>query len=53
VGSLGKVGQRYILNAKMLDVRTGEAVSTAYKVFGSLEELVDGTEGVAWSLIED
>jgi tetratricopeptide (TPR) repeat protein len=53
VGSLGKVGQRFILNAKMLDVQTGEAVSTAYKVFGSLEELVDGTEGVAWSLVED
>jgi tetratricopeptide (TPR) repeat protein len=53
VGSLGKVGQRYILNAKMLDVRTGEAVTTAYKVFGSLEDLVDGTEAVAWSLVED
>jgi len=53
VGSLGKVGQRYILNAKMLDVRTGEAVSTAYQLFGSLEELVDGTEEVAWSLAED
>jgi tetratricopeptide (TPR) repeat protein len=53
VGSLGKVGQRYILNAKMLDVRTGEAVTTAYKLFGSLEDLVDGTEAVAWSLVED
>jgi tetratricopeptide (TPR) repeat protein len=52
VGSLGKVGQRYILNAKMLDVRTGEALSTAYKLFGSIEELVDGTEEVALTLGE-
>ncbi len=50
VGSLGKVGQRYILNAKMLDVRTGEALSSAYKVFPTLEELVDGTEEVALTL---
>jgi tetratricopeptide (TPR) repeat protein len=52
VGSLGKVGQRYILNAKMLDVRTGEALSSAHKVFGTLEELVDGTEEVALTLSE-
>ena len=52
VGSLGKVGQRYILNAKMLDVRTGEAVSTAYKLFGTLEQLVDGAEEVALTLSE-
>jgi tetratricopeptide (TPR) repeat protein len=52
VGSLGKVGQRYILNAKMLDVRTGEALSSAYKVFPTLEELVDGTEEVALTLSE-
>ena len=52
VGSLGKVGQRYILNAKMLDVRTGEAMSTAYKLFGTLEELVDGAENVALVLSE-
>jgi hypothetical protein len=36
----------------MLDVRTGEAVSSAYKVFGTLEALVDGTEEVALSLSE-
>jgi tetratricopeptide (TPR) repeat protein len=52
VGSLGKVGQRYILNTKMLDVRTGEALSSAYKVFPTLEELVDGTEEVALTLSE-
>ncbi len=52
VGSLGKVGQRYILNAKMLDVRTGEALSTAYKLFGTIEELVDGAEEVAQTLGE-
>ena len=53
VGSMGKVGQRYILNTKMLDVRTGEALSTASKLFGSLEEMVDGAEEVALTLIED
>ena len=50
VGSLGRVGGRYILNAKLLQVETGEVAATAYQVFKSLDELVDGCEEVAFSL---
>lgn len=53
VGSLGKIGNRYILNAKLLNVVTGEAVSSAYEIFRSIEELVDGSEAVARELIEE
>jgi len=35
---------------KLLDVETTEALATAYRVFGSLDELVDGCESVAQSL---
>jgi tetratricopeptide (TPR) repeat protein len=50
IGSLGMIGKRYILNLKMLNVETGEAVSSSYQIFNSLEELVDGTEKIAVSL---
>jgi tetratricopeptide (TPR) repeat protein len=53
VGSLGKVGNRYILNAKLLNVVTGEAVSSAYEIFKSIEDLVDGSEAVARELIRE
>jgi len=53
VGSLGRIGKRYILNAKLLNVVTGEAVSSAYEIFKSIEELVDGSEAVARELIGD
>ncbi len=52
VGSVGKVGGRFILNARLLSVETGEVAATSYQVFKSLEELVDGCEQVAFSLSE-
>jgi len=52
VGSLGKAGKRFILNIKMLDVRTGEVISTASKQFRSLEELIDGAQQVTLTLID-
>jgi len=53
VGSLGRVGGRYILNAKLLQVQTGEALGSSYQVFPSLDALVDGCEQVAIALSED
>ena len=50
VGSLGRVGGRYILNAKLLQVETGEVAATAYQVYRSLDELVDGCETIAFTL---
>ena len=50
VGSVGKVGNRFILNTKLIDVKTGVTMSTAYNIFESLDELVDGTEKVVTKL---
>ncbi len=51
VGSIGKIGSRYVLNIKLLGVETSEAVATSYKIFNSLEDLVDGSEEIAMSLL--
>ncbi len=50
VGSLGKVGQRYVISAKMLDVRSGEALASSSKVYMSLEELVEGCAEIVGAL---
>ncbi len=52
VGSIGKIGGRYVLNIRLLSVETSEAVATSYKIFNSLEDLVDGSEAIAKSLLQ-
>ena len=52
VGNLGKVGSRHVINIKLLEVSTGEALSTAYEVYGTLDELVDNCEALALQLGE-
>jgi len=42
VGTLGEMGGKYILSVKMLDVETGEVVSSAHSIYTSLGSLVDG-----------
>jgi tetratricopeptide (TPR) repeat protein len=53
VGSLGRVGGRYILNVRLLQVESGEALASSYQVFASLEDLVDGCPAVAFALSEE
>lgn len=50
MGSLGVVQSSYILNVKLVDVATGETVSSAYKIFKSLEELLNGCPEIAAKL---
>jgi tetratricopeptide (TPR) repeat protein len=50
VGSLGKVGERYVISAKLLDVRTGEALASSSQVYKSLEELVEGCGAIVGAL---
>lgn len=47
VGSIGKVGSRYLLNLKYINVSTGEAEKTASYKYNSLDDLVDASEQVA------
>jgi tetratricopeptide (TPR) repeat protein len=50
VGSLGKVGARYVISAKLLDVRSGEALASSSQVYKSLEELVEGCGAIVEAL---
>jgi len=51
VGSVGRAGDRFLLTAKLLDVTSGEMLSSAYKVYASLNELVDGCEELSFQLV--
>jgi hypothetical protein len=50
VGSLAQVGSRYIFNTRLIDVETGETTATSHEVFSSLDQLIDGIEGIARKL---
>jgi tetratricopeptide (TPR) repeat protein len=50
VGSLGRVGERYVISAKLLDVRSGEALASSSQVYKSLEELVEGCGEIVGAL---
>ena len=49
-GNLGKVGNKFVLTIKMLYVETGEAKSTSYDIFDTLDDLVEGCEEIALQL---
>lgn len=40
-GSIGKVGNKFVLNLRVLDVETGESISTSYKIYNSIDLLVE------------
>ncbi len=50
-GTVGMASSRYIINVRLLDVETSEVLSTSYKVFKTMDELIDSCEGIAISLI--
>ena len=50
VGSLGRVGERYVISAKLLDVRSGEALASSSQIYRSLEELVEGCGEIVGAL---
>ena len=47
VGSLGKVGSRFLLNVKLVEVETGETVRTASEKYDSLDALIDDSARLA------
>jgi sulfatase modifying factor 1 len=51
VGSLGQIGERYLLNIKLIEVETGITLSTASGKFDSVEDLIDNAEGLTLRLI--
>ena len=51
VGSLGEAGSRFVISLKLLNVETGEVLHTAFKVYPSLNDLVDGCEQLSRALV--
>ena len=51
VGSLGRIGGQYILNIKLLDVQTGEAIDSASKVYTSIDDLVNDSKRLTYRLL--
>ena len=52
VGSLGRIGGQYILNIKLLDVQTGEAMNSTSKVYTSIDNLVNDSKRLTYLLLQ-
>lgn len=51
VGSLGKFGQKFILNIKLIDVETAQSINASSEMYGSLEELLEDSKNLSARLI--
>ena len=47
VGSIGRVGSKYVLAVKLLETETGKTLSTADGIYANLDELLEDTAGLA------
>lgn len=50
VGSLGKVGSRFVINAKLIDVESGETVLSARDIYSDVDSMLDGCDELAIEL---
>ena len=50
VGSLGKVGSKYVLSTKLLETETARTLSTADGVYADLDALIDDVDTIAAEL---
>ncbi|MBI9105068.1 MAG: hypothetical protein JEY99_21820 [Spirochaetales bacterium] len=51
VGSLGKLGSRYVINVKLIDIATGRVVTDVSEMFSDIDELVDNSNIVLGALL--
>ena len=51
VGSIGRIGDRFILNMKLVDVATGETVGTASEKYNNLNMLVDDSNRLVLGML--
>ena len=51
VGSLGKLGTRYVINAKLVEIETGETLLSARNAFDNVDGMLDGTSDIAKKLL--
>lgn len=52
VGSLGKIGNKFIMNTKLIEVSTGETISTGHDIFDSMDTLVEGCPIISFRIAE-
>jgi TolB-like protein len=52
-GSLGKVGGQFILNIKVLEVRTGETLKSVSEVYRSMDDLVNDSKRLTYILLDE
>lgn len=50
VGSIGLLGNQFIINTKLLEVATGETVSTGYGMYESIDDLLSGCRDITYDL---
>ncbi len=51
LGSLGLIGDRYLLNIKLVDVETGETLESASKAYASINDLIDNSQLLTYTLL--
>lgn len=52
IGSLGKVGNRFLLNIKLIDVETGETIRTKSEKYSDIDTLIDESKDLVYEFIE-
>lgn len=51
VGSLGRIGDRFLLNMKLVDVISGETLNSSSERYNSINDLIDDSEQLALRLM--
>ena len=51
VGSIGRVGSKYILNIKLIDVETGETANGDSKMYNNLDSLLENSRHLVQSFV--
>lgn len=52
VGSLGQIGDRFIVSMRVVDVLSGETINTSSERYDSINDLIDDSEQLALRLME-
>ena len=50
IGSLGKVGTRFVVNVKLIDVEKGETIISGRQLYANVDSMLDGCDELAMQL---
>ncbi|MCD6397927.1 MAG: hypothetical protein J7L71_10350 [Spirochaetaceae bacterium] len=51
VGNLGKIGTRYAMSARLIDVETGETVLSVRDIYSNMDSMLDGCSDITNKLV--